>query len=94
MFLIVLVIGLMIFGVGGFVFFGLLNAEDKKTQKNADSILDKTFDGSDTATYKVSSVGGLQFDQVLEGAEKRGYDLHAQNQDNPHLTTLVFKKAA
>lgn len=66
--------------------------DDKKIQKNAEQILDDRFDGSDTATYRVSGTRGLKFEQVLSGAEKRGYTLHAQNQDTKKLTTLVFKK--
>lgn len=67
---------------------------EKRTQKNAEQILDSTFDGADTATYRVSSAVGLRFEQVLSGAEKRGYALHAQNKDTKKITTLVFKKAA
>ena len=84
----------MLFGFFGIVFFAIMGASDKHTQKNAQKILDETFDGSETAVYKVSGLGGLKFEQVLEGAEKRGYELHAQNQDNSSLTTLVFKKAS
>lgn len=69
-------------------------AFERRTQKNADHLLDKKFNGSETATYKVSNNVGLRFEQVLAGAEKRGYKLHAQNKDTEKLTTLVFKKAA
>lgn len=93
--LIVLIVGLMLFGFVGFIFIGMMDNADKKVQQNADKILDNTFDGSETATYKVVGFGGtLKFEQVLKGAEQRGYELHAQNQDNENLTTLVFKKAA
>lgn len=88
-----LVLGLMAFGFFGFVFMGSMSNANKKVQQNAEQILDDTFDGKETAVYKVTSIGGtLKFEQVLAGAEQRGYRLHAQNQDTEHLTTLVFKK--
>lgn len=83
----------MAFGFFGLIFLGLLGSANKNTQKNSEKILDETFDGKETAVYKITSLGGLKFEQVLSGAEKRGYDLHAQNQDNSSMTTLVFKKA-
>lgn len=87
-----IIAGLMILGFFFFIFMGLMSSADKKTQKNSEKILDDTFDGKETAVYKVTGLGGLKFEQVLAGAEKRGYNLHAQNQDTANMTTLVFKK--
>ena len=75
------------------LYLGIKKTAQKNTQKNSEQILNTTFNGTETATYRVSSVGGLKFDQVLTGAEQRGYTLHAQNQDTSKTTTLVFKKA-
>lgn len=66
---------------------------ERRTQKNAEQTLSSRFNGADTATYRVHRSGGLKFEQVVEGAEKRGYTLHAQN-DQRDQTTLVFKKTA
>ena len=68
---------------------------DKAVQSNPDKYLDEVFDGRQTAVYKVISFGGtLKDDQVIEGAEKRGYELHSQNTDSSMQKSLVFKKAA
>lgn len=66
----------------------------QKLENNAAYVLDDIFDGKPTAVYEVADVGTLKFKQVIEGAEKRGYALHAQNQGTSNLTTLVFRKAA
>ena len=76
------------------LYLGVKKYTEHETQKNAQQILDQTFDGSETATYKVGSPRHLKFDQVLVGAEKRGYKLHVKNQESKKLTTLVFKKAS
>ena len=93
-FVIFVILGLMAFGFFGFIFMGMMGSADRKVQRNAEQILDETFNGrKKTAVYKVTSIGGtLKFEQVLAGAEKRGYELHAQNRDSDSLTTLVFKK--
>lgn len=75
-----------------FLYIGVKKSAEKKTQKNAEQILNKTFNGAETATYRVSGKGGLTFAQVLSGAEERGYTLHAQNNDTSKVSTLVFKK--
>lgn len=74
------------------LYLGVRKYTEKKTQKNAEQVLDQTFNGTETATYRISAKGGLTFDQVLTGAEDRGYDLHAQNKDTSKVSTLVFKK--
>jgi|SRR5699024_790292 len=66
---------------------------DKKLQENAEKYLNDAFDGRETIVYEVADSGTLKFGQVVSGAEQRGYALHAQNQDNASMTTLVFKKA-
>lgn len=84
----------MAFIVFGFFYLGVRKFSESKTQKNAEHILNEKFNGSNTATYRLHSSGGLRFEQVLQGAEKRGYKLHAQNNDGKKITTLVFKRAA
>lgn len=87
----VIIAGLMVLGVVFFIFMGLMSSSEKKTQRNSDQILDEAFDGKETAVYKISSLGGLKFEQVLAGGEQRGYSLHAQN-ESKGITTMVFKK--
>jgi|SRR5699024_1583280 len=80
----------------GFLFLlytGIKAITERRTQRKAEQILDKKFDGSETATYRVDATSGLRYEQVLLGAEKRGYVLYSKNQDTKHLTTLVFKAA-
>lgn len=72
---------------------GVKAITERRIQNRAEQILDKKFDGSKTSTYRVDATTGLRYDQVLLGAEKRGYALHSKNQDTKHLTTLVFKKS-
>lgn len=74
-----------------FLYKGLKAITERRIQRNAEQILDKKFDGSETATYRVDATTGLRYEQVLLGAEKRGYVLHSKNKDTKHLTTLVFK---
>lgn len=63
-----------------------------RTQKNAEQILDSAFNGKLSATYRVSSKAGLRFEQVLAGAERRGYTLQAQDKESKKVTVMVFKK--
>ena len=68
---------------------------DNAVQANPDKYLDDVFDGRNTAVYKVVNFGGtLKDEQVIEGAEKRGYELHSQNTDSSFQKTLVFKKVS
>lgn len=67
---------------------------ERRIQGKAEQILDEKFDGSDPVAYRVDGTTGLRYDQVLLGAEQRGYQLYSKNQDTKHITTLVFKKAA
>lgn len=76
-----------------FLYKGLKAITERRIQSRAEQILDKKFDGSETATYRVDATSGLRYEQVLLGAEKRGYVLYSKNQDTKHLTTLVFKAA-
>lgn len=71
---------------------GVKAITERNIQRKAEQILDKKFNGSGTATYRVDSTTGLRYEQVLLGAEKRGYTLYSKNNDTKHLTTLVFKK--
>lgn len=78
----------------GFLFLlytGIKAITERRIQGKAEQILDKKFDGSETATYRVDSTAGLRYEQVLLGAEKRGYVLLSKNKGTKHLTTLVFK---
>lgn len=87
------VIGGLIIGVIAYLFIRVIKKADNDVQSNPDKYLDQVFDGRETAVYKIINWGGtLKFEQVLSGAEKRGYDLHAQNKDSDSMTTLVFKK--
>lgn len=65
---------------------------ERRIQSKAEQILDKKFDGTATVTYRVDATTGLRYDQVLLGAEQRGYALYSKNQDTKNVTTLVFKK--
>lgn len=71
---------------------GIKAITERRVQSRAEQILDKKFDGSETATYRIDATTGLRYEQVLLGAEKRGYTLHSKNKDSQYLTTLVFKK--
>lgn len=66
---------------------------DDDVQSNPDKYLDEVFDGRKTAVYKVVNFGGtLRDEQVIEGAEERGYELLSQNTDSSFQKTLAFKK--
>ena len=89
-----IIIALVLFIVFGFFYLGVRKFSQTKTQKNAEQIFNQKFNGSSTAAYRFHVAGGLRFEQVLKGAEKRGYKLQAQHKDSKKVTTLVFKKAA
>lgn len=89
---------LLFIGLFLLIIFLTLNLVSKqivnyRVNKNAEQMLDATFNGEPSATYRVSSDVGLRFEQVLSGAEKRGYTLQAQNPETKKVTALVFKKA-
>lgn len=65
---------------------------ERRIQNNAEQILDEKFDGSPTAAYRMDATTGLRYEQVLLGAEQRGYVLYSKNQDTKKVTTLVFKR--
>ena len=88
------IIALVLFIVFGFFYLGVRKFFQTKTQKNAEQIFNQKFNGSSTTTYRHHVASGLRFDQVLQGAEKRGYKLQTQHKDSKKVTTLVFKRAA
>lgn len=69
-----------------------MNKADKDVKKSAETILDETFNGESRAKYDIVSFGGtLKFEEVVLGAEARGYELSEQNTSG-YVTTLLFKK--
>lgn len=74
------------------LYTGIKAVTERRIQGKAEQILDKKFDGSETATYRIDSTTGLRYEQVLLGAEQRGYKLYSKNNDTKYLTTLVFKR--
>lgn len=85
------VVGLMAFGVLGFVLLTRVGRQQKTAEANADRILDESFDGSPDVTVKVN-MGTLKYETVVIGAKQRGYKLahEASNEYGPH--TLIFEK--
>lgn len=92
--------GLLLSGLALYVGYKVLrliidvfvDQSDRRLRKNAPQILDNTFNGSENAIYRVREHGTLAFDQVLLGAEQRGYSIYDRSQDSASQTTLVFKK--
>lgn len=89
------VIGGLAIGVVVYLYARAIKKADNDVQADPDKYLDQVFDGRQTAVYKVITFGGtLKDEQVIEGAEKRGYELHSQNMDTSMQKSMVFKKTA
>lgn len=97
MILVVLIVGVLVFGaVMVFVIFGgviKLEKDQAKAEIDASAILDAAFDGRSDVTFAIN-MRSLKYETVVLGAKQRGYNLTSQadNQYGPH--TLVFEKAA
>jgi hypothetical protein len=88
----IVVVALIALGILAFVVLTGTSRAQRKSESNADSILDSTFDGRDSVTYAIN-MRTLKYETVVTGAKKRGYKLahQAENQYGP--STLVFEKA-
>src|SRR5690625_4153694 len=71
---------------------GVKSITERRIQNKAEQILDEKFGGTLTTLYRVDGTTGLRYDQVLLGAEQRGYALYSKNRDSKYITTLVFKR--
>lgn len=90
--LIVLVVLLvMAFGVFGFVALFRMDGKQKKAEKNADEILDTTFDGRPDVAVKVN-MQGLKYETYVIGAKQRGYKVANDGTTNGY-GSLIFEKA-
>ena len=87
----IVLIGLALFGVFGFLILRSVNKGQKKSESNATQILDDAFDGSPDVTFKIN-MQTLKYENVILGAKERGYKLvhQADNQYGPH--TLILEK--
>lgn len=79
------------FGLFGMLILGMVNRGQKKSEANAEQILNDAFDGSPDVTFKIN-MQTLKYETVIAGAKQRGYKLahQADNQYGPH--TLIFEK--
>lgn len=86
-----LLIGLALFGLFGFLLLGGVNKGQKKSEANAEQILNAAFNGAPNVTFKIT-MQSVKYETVILGAKKRGYKLihQADNQYGPH--TLIFEK--
>lgn len=86
-----LLLAIAAFGLFGFIVLGSVNRGQKRSEANAEEILDKAFDGSPNVTFKIT-MQSVKYETVILGAKKRGYRLihQADNQYGPH--TLIFEK--
>jgi hypothetical protein len=88
-----LLLALMALGLFGVFLLSATSMRQKKAERNAQHILDTTFDGRSDVTFKVN-MASLKYETVITGAKERGYKLthQADNQYGPH--TLIFERAA
>jgi len=91
MLLLLVIGGLMVLGVIGFVLLASTGRAQEKAESNADQILDASFDGTPDVTIPVN-MRTLKYETIVAGAKRRGYKLvhQADNQYGPH--TLMFEK--
>lgn len=91
-----ILLGLVLIAGFGWVMLGgvaLVNRGQKKSEANAEQILDDAFNGANTVTFKIN-MQSVKYETVIIGARARGYKLihQADNQYGPH--TLIFEKAS
>ena len=91
-----LLIGIILFGIMAFGFFGLIfmawaGSADDKAKQNAPDTLDRLFDGSRVDVSYTTGIGKLPFDDMVIGAKERGYDLTHQS-GSPDAETLIFTR--
>lgn len=88
-----LLIGVALFGLFGFLVLGGVSKGQKKSESNADQTLDAAFNGAPDVTFKIN-MQSVKYETVILGAKKRGYKLvhQADNQYGPH--TLIFEKVS
>jgi len=86
-----LLIGLVLFGLFGFLVLRGVNKGQKNSEANAEQILNSAFNGSKEVVFKITAQS-VKYETVILGARKRGYKLihQAENQYGPH--TLIFEK--
>lgn len=86
-----LLIGLALFGLFGFLVLRGVSKGQKNSEANAEQILNAAFNGSPNVTFKIN-MQSVKYETVILGAKKRGYKLvhQADNQYGPH--TLIFEK--
>lgn len=85
------VIGLVVFGWIGWVTLYGVDRGQKRSEANADQILDTAFDGREDVTFPIN-MQSVKYETVITGAKKRGYKL-AHQADGPHgPRTLIFEK--
>lgn len=88
--IIVLVLAFMAFGIFGIVALFRMESKQKKAEKNADAILDETFDGRPDVAVKVH-MQGLKYETYVIGAKNRGYKLANDGTTNGY-GALIFEK--
>ncbi|NUU30834.1 hypothetical protein [Arthrobacter sp. C9C5] len=91
------VVGLVfVYGVAGWLGFGLYLSESKahqKAEESAPAILDEAFVGDDVV-FKINP-RSPKYETVVLGAKSRGYRLMNETQDTAggSARTLIFEKA-
>lgn len=95
-----LLIGLVALVLVALVVFTLvlLGASGRATAKakaNAPALLDEAFDGRPRATYKINGLAGLDYEDVITGAEDRGYRLtNDSGADRYGNRTMIFTQSS
>lgn len=96
-----LVVLVLVLLVGFPIFFvllgGTLTARVERLRKesiaDSEGILNRTFDGSGSATFKTSSAS-IPYGTVILGAKERGYRVLSQAGRSEDDMTIVFEKIA
>jgi len=63
----------------------------KKARQNAPAILDKAFNGDGVVVFKIKSESP-DFEDVVLGAQSRGYRMTRQTDTSEFTKTLIFEK--
>lgn len=80
-----------IFGIGGVIVMASVNRGQKRSEANAEQILNNAFNGKEHVTFTIN-MQSVKYETVVIGAKKRGYKLIHQADGKYGPEKLIFEK--
>jgi len=89
--ILLLLFGLALFGVMGFLLLGTVSRGAKRSERHAEQILDQAFDGREDVSFPIN-MQSVKHETVIVGAKARGYKLVHESSNQYGPTMLMFEK--